>query len=207
MNFKPDESRQVLILDFWFGDLKEGGIPPEHLSRMWWAKDENTDEFIRVNFEADLINAREGRLGVWEISPRGTLALIILLDQFPRNIYRGRPEAFAQDSRALNLSLRGIERGFDRELHPVMRVFFYMPFMHSEDLDIQARSIALFSALERDFTSPPALSDMLSSNSEYAERHYAIIERFGRFPHRNSILGRESTAEEIEFLKQPGSSF
>ena len=207
MNSNPDESRQALILDFWFGDLKEGGVPPEHLSRMWWAKDENTDEYIRVNFEADLINAREGRLGVWEISPRGTLALIILLDQFSRNIYRGKPEAFAQDPRALNLSQRGIERGFDKELHPAMRVFIYMPFMHSEDPDIQKKSIALFAVLERDFTSLPALSNVLSENRDYADRHEAIIERFGRFPHRNSILGRESTAEEIEFLKQPGSSF
>ena len=207
MRSDPGENRQTQILDFWFGELEEGGVPPEALSRMWWAKDEKTDERIRVNFESDLINAREGRLREWERSPRATLALIILLDQFSRNIYRGKPGAFTQDRQALNLSLRGVERGFDKELHPVMRVFFYMPFMHSEDLDIQERSIVLFAALEMLFPAPPALSEMLSSNRDYAQRHYAIIERFGRYPHRNSILGRESTAEEIEFLKQPGSSF
>ena len=207
MESNNEEEQQALILDFWFGDPEEGDVPPEELSRMWWAKDEKTDEYIRNNFESGLINAKEGRLQEWEKTPRGTLALIILLDQFSRNMYRDTPGAFSQDAQALEIAVSGIEKGFDKELHPVMRVFFYMPFMHSEDLEMQERSIALFTALERDFTSPPELAEMLSNNSEYAERHYAIIERFGRYPHRNRILGRESTPEEIEFLKQPGLLF
>lgn len=131
----------------------------------------------------------------------------MLLDQFSRNIYRGAPEAFSQDSLALGICKRGIEKGFDRELHPVERIFFYMPFMHSEDLDVQKMSLTLFSELERAFPTPPELSGMLSSSREFAERHYEIIERFGRYPHRNGVLGRESTEEEIVFLKEPGSSF
>ncbi|MCI0481529.1 MAG: DUF924 domain-containing protein, partial [Candidatus Dadabacteria bacterium] len=153
------------------------------------------------------INAREDKLREWEKTPRGTLALIILLDQFSRNILRDTPGAFSHDPQALETAAKGIEKGFDKVLHPVMRVFFYMPFMHSENLDMQERSITLFGALERDFPSPPGLGKMLSSNRDYAERHYAVVKRFGRYPHRNKILGRESSPEEIEFLKQPGSSF
>lgn len=202
-----DEEKQARILDFWFGELREEEVPPPELSRMWWARDQKTDDYIRNNFESDLINAREGKLREWEKTPCGELALIILLDQFSRNIYRDTPGAFSQDAQALETAAKGIEKGFDKELRPVMRVFFYMPFMHSEDLEMQERSIALFGGLERDFTSPPELATMLSSNRDYAERHYAIVKRFGRYPHRNKILGRESSPEEIEFLKQPGSSF
>ncbi len=118
-----------------------------------------------------------------------------------------RQGLFRRIGQALEIAVSGIEKGFDKELHPIERVFFYMPFMHREDIDMQKRSIALFAALERGFTSPAELAEMLSTNSEYARRHYAIIERFGRYPHRNKILGRESTPEEVEFLKQPGSSF
>jgi len=199
--------KQSLILDFWFGDLKDGEVPPQEMSRMWWAKNRDIDEYIRKIFENDLLSAVKGELGDWESTPHGTLALIILLDQFSRNMYRDTPRAFSQDTQALSTAEEGIEKGFDRGLHPVMRVFFYMPFMHSESIDMQERSMALFGALEKDFTSPRELAEMLSDNMEYAERHRAIIERFGRFPHRNRILGRESTTEEIEFLKQPGSSF
>jgi uncharacterized protein (DUF924 family) len=174
---------------------------------MWWAKEQVTDEYIRKNFEGDLIAATEGRLREWERTPRGTLALIILLDQFSRNMYRETPRAFSQDTLALEIAMSGIEKGFDKGLHPVMKVFFYMPFMHSEDMEMQKRSLALFGSLEMEFTSPGDLAEMLSSNRDYAERHYAIINRFGRYPHRNKILGRESTPEEVEFLKQPGSSF
>lgn len=199
--------KQSRILDFWFGDLKDGEVPPRELSRMWWAKNPDIDEYIRKNFENDLLDAVNGKLGNWESTPLGTLALVILLDQFPRNMYRDTPRAFSQDIPALRIAEKGIEKGFDRELHPVMRVFFYMPFMHSESRDMQERSTALFGALENDFSSPRELAEMLSDNMEYAERHRTIIERFGRFPHRNRILGRESTTEEAEFLKQPGSSF
>ncbi len=209
MGTNANKDRQGLILKFWFGELEPcwKDVPPEEISKRWWAKDEHTDEYIRRTFESDLMAAKEGELGSWEGTPEGTLALIVLLDQFSRNIYRGTPEAFSQDSLALAVSEGGIEQGFDKELHPVERIFFYLPFMHSEDLDIQKRSLSLFSDLEKTFTHPAELSDMLTSSREFAERHYEIIERFGRYPHRNEILGRQSTEEEIEFLKRPGSSF
>ena len=207
MNIEVQGKRQKLILKFWFGELKEGELPADKLRKMWWTKDEETDEYIRSNFESGLVRAKGGALRIWENTPKGTLALIILLDQFSRNIHRGTPGAFAQDLLALRIALEGIEKGFDKELHPVERAFFYMPFMHSEDLDMQRKSLQLFGNLERLFNSPPELAQLLSENRKYAERHYDIIERFGRYPHRNEIQGRESTDEEIEFLKKPGSSF
>lgn len=207
MNMETQGKRQQLVLKFWFGDLKEGEVPADELRKMWWTKDEVIDEYIRSNFGSDLVRAKNGELSGWEDTPKGTLALIILLDQFSRNIYRGTPEAFSQDMRALGIALGGIGKGFDEELHPVERVFFYMPFMHSEDLNIQRKSLQLFESLERSFNSPPKLAEMFSQNRKYAERHYEIIESFGRYPHRNKILGRESIDVELEFLKKPGYSF
>ena len=207
MNIETQGKKQELMLKFWFGELKEGEVPADELRKMWWTKDEGVDEYIRSYFESDLIRAKNEELGGWENSPKGTLALIILLDQFSRNIYRGTREAFSQDKQALGIALGGIGKGFDKELHPVERAFMYMPFMHSEDPNMQRKSLQLFGALERSFNSPPKLAQMLSENRKYAERHYEVIERFGRYPHRNEILGRESTDEELEFLKKPGSSF
>jgi uncharacterized protein (DUF924 family) len=135
-----------------------------------------------------------GELDRWKATPLASLALVIVLDQFSRNMFRETPRAFSADSPALAVAASVIERGFDRLLSPVERTFMYLPFEHAEDLAAQRRSLALFEALDPD--------DM-----QYVKRHYEIIARFGRFPHRNAILGRESTAEEIEFLKQPGSSF
>ena len=202
-----EEERQNAVLGYWFGDLKEGEIPPDDVIARWWGKDQETDDYIRENFGRDLEEAARGGLRSWEETPRGTLALVIVLDQFSRNIYRDDPRAFAQDGRALETAMSGIARGFDKWLYPVMRVFFYMPFMHSEDLLMQERSLELFRGLENEFSSVPDVSEMLSGNRDFAERHYDIVKRFGRYPHRNRILGRESTPEEIEFLKQPGSSF
>jgi len=202
-----DEIRQNAVLEYWFGDLKEGEAPPDDVVARWWGKDQKTDDYIRENFGRDLEEAAKGGLAGWEETPRGTLALIIVLDQFSRNVYRDDPRAFAEDGRALEAALTGIAKGFDRRLHPVMRVFFYMPFMHSEDLSMQERSLELFRGLENEFSSVPDVSEMLSGNRDYAERHYEIVKRFGRYPHRNRILGRVSTPDEIEFLKQPGSSF
>ncbi|MEQ9619163.1 MAG: DUF924 family protein [Deltaproteobacteria bacterium] len=207
MGIETRGQRQELILKFWFGELKEGEVPTGELRKMWWTKDEETDEYIRSNFESDLVRAKNGKLRGWENTPKGALALIILLDQFSRNIYRGTPGAFSQDKRALGIALEGIEKGFDKELHPVERTFFYMPFMHSEDPGMQRKSLRLFGDLEMSFNSPPKLAEMLSGNRKYAERHCEIIERFGRYPHRNEILGRGSTDEEREFLTKPGSSF
>ncbi len=174
------------ILQFWFGELS---------TKDWFRKDVALDERIATRFR-DTYQALSERVpDDWPASPEGCLAAVIVLDQFPRNMFRNDKRSFATDAAALALSKRAISAGFDAKLDADRRAFLYMPFQHAEDVADQAQSVELFEALgkpvERDF----------------AARHKAIIDRFGRFPHRNAILGRDSTAEEIAFLKQPGSSF
>ena len=174
------------VLTFWFEDAK-----PEQ----WYKKDSAFDEAIRDRFEDTIVAALAGRLDKWADEVEGCLALIILLDQFTRNIYRDTPRAFAGDEMALALSLRCIDRGFISHEDATWRQFMLMPMMHSEDLAIQDKSIPLF----EEFTNP--------LTHEFAVKHRDIVARFGRFPHRNAILGRPSSDEETEFLTQPGSSF
>ena len=185
------------ILDFWFGaaDSPERG----RSRKSWFAKDEEFDQEVRRRFLAGYEAACEGRLASWEEGPLSALALVIVLDQFPRNMFRGQARAFAADELVLGVARRMVGRGFDVPLRPAERVFVYLPFEHAEDLAAQRRCQALIAGLEDD-----ALG---ASTLDYARRHLAIITRFGRFPHRNAILGRVSTAEEIEFLAEPGSSF
>ena len=158
-------------------------------------------------FEEQIKAAKELKLGDITLTPRGSLALIILLDQFSRNIYRDTADAFSQDKLALNIALSGIDKGLELKLHPFERIFYYMPLMHSEDPEIQDLSIECFVRLENEFPEPPELNEKLRGSREYAEKHARIIGRFGRYPHRNKILGRESTEEEKLFLTGPGSSF
>lgn len=191
------------ILYFWFGDLHNMNL--EERLKLWFGGEEETDQLIRSQFEADVLQAIQGNYAHWEVTPKGCLALIILLDQFSRNIYRDTPKAFAQDEMALEVCLRGIDQGKDLALEPIERSFFYLPMEHSENLEVQWRSVQAFENLARSV--PPELTKTFESFLDYAVRHYVIIERFGRFPHRNEILGRVSTEEELEFLKQPGSSF
>ena len=180
------------ILDFWFGTLDEHGCASKEHQARWWKKDAAFDDEIRRRF-ADLHQAiRRGEHDDWLLEPRGRLAQVIALDQFPRNMFRGTAEMFASDAQALRIAVDGIERGDDRALPQDHRSFFYMPLMHSEDLAMQDRAVVMFAAL---------------GSVKYAEMHRDIIRRFGRFPHRNRILGRESSPEELEFLAQPGSSF
>ncbi|HVE51445.1 MAG TPA: DUF924 family protein [Casimicrobiaceae bacterium] len=187
----PDTAREVL--DFWLGE-------PPHVERpQWFRKDAAFDETIRSRFGATIAAALAGAFGNWCTTPRGSLARVIVLDQFTRNAHRDTPLAFAGDERALATALDVVDRGDDRELDQFERWFLYMPFEHSEDLRMQERSLALFGALSADSGNPGAF--------EWAERHAAIIRRFGRYPHRNAILGRASTPEEIAFLKQSGSGF
>ena len=180
------------MLDFWFGapGSRERGRP----RKAWFQKSEPFDAEIHRRFLATWEQAARGELARWQATPLAALALIIVIDQFPRNMFRGTARAFASDSLALAAAGETIAREFDRLLSPVERPFVYLPFVHAEDLAAQRRSLALFQGLDPE-------------DARSAKRHYEIIARFGRFPHRNAILGRESTAEETEFLKQPGSSF
>lgn len=185
------------ILEFWFGkpDDLEYGKP----RKIWFIKNSDFDQEVRSRFLNDYQQAAAGQLDDWKTTPQGCLALIILLDQFPRNMFRGQPQAFASDSQALAYAQYAVNQGFDQELLPIQRWFVYMPFEHSEYLNHQRQCVELFSTLKE--------YPECTSGVDYAYRHLRVIERFGRFPHRNEILGRETTPEEAEFLKQPGSSF
>jgi uncharacterized protein (DUF924 family) len=181
------------VLAFWFG-------PTPHVERAeWFRKDAAFDAAIRERFGDALARGLAGAYGEWCGEPHGALARVVLLDQFTRNAFRDTPRAFAGDARALATADEAIARGFDAALDRYERWFLYMPYEHSEDRAMQRRALELFGALARD--------EGLDGPLPYAERHAAIVERFGRFPHRNAILGRESTPEEIAFLREPGSSF
>ena len=193
------------VLKFWFGALESASSFPDDKSGRWFIKDEKFDALIAEDF-LDYVEAEDrGELAYWAQSPHGALALILVLDQFRRNIYRGKPEAFSGDERAIAICLDGIEAGHDQALFPIERAFFYMPLMHSEDIELSDKGIELFAALAE--SAPAPITDFLKSNHDYMIRHRDIIARFGRYPHRNNILGRSSTEEELEFLKEPGSSF
>ena len=174
------------ILSFWFGELSPA---------QWWKVDPALDAALRERFASLHQAAHLGELWEWRRQPRGRLAELIVLDQFPRNMYRGTPRAFASDAMALALAQEAVAGAYDAALTPVERAFMYMPYQHSESRLVQKESVRLFKALG------------LAEQIDFALQHKAIVDRFGRFPHRNAILGRQSTAEELEFLKQPGSSF
>ena len=159
---------------------------------MWFAKDEAFDAEFRRRFEAAHFTAARRELDGWAETPEGALALLILLDQFPRNVFRGSGHAFATDPLARMFALRALDAGFDQAVENDLRRFFYLPLQHAEDRALQDRQVALFQAMER-----PA-------DDRWAEHHHSVIERFGRFPHRNRALGRETTAEEAAFLETDG---
>jgi uncharacterized protein (DUF924 family) len=193
------------VLDFWFGALDEHGSADQEHARRWFTKDPAFDTEIRARFGELHAAAGAGELEAWRESPLGALAYVIVLDQFSRNLYRNDPRAFAGDALALDTARAALARGDDRELALDQRMFLYMPLMHAEDVASQRRCLELFSALLEG--APGALEPKLKNAVDFAARHLAIIERFGRFPHRNAALGRETTEAESEFLKQPGSSF
>jgi uncharacterized protein (DUF924 family) len=193
------------IVSFWFGAEADDAAVAQNKAALWWAKSADTDEEIQARF-ADLVEkAAGGELKEWEASPRGRLALILLTDQFPRCIYRDSPKAFAHDHHALRWSLEGIDDGFERALRPIERVFFYLPLEHSERLENQDRSVDLFRQLLDGAL--PSQKKVFEEFLDFAVRHREIILRFGRFPHRNRVLGRASTPAELAFLSEPGSSF
>ncbi len=185
------------VLDFWFGE--PGSHELGRNRKQWFEKSAPFDELIRERFVATYEAAAAGRLDRWAERPLAALALVVVLDQFPRNMFRGTPRAFATDAAALEIARGLVARGFDAAYVPVQCCFAYLPFEHAEDLAAQAECLRLFERLRGDAGSAGTIG--------YAQRHYAVIGRFGRFPHRNAILGRASTPEELAFLATPGSSF
>lgn len=184
------------VLDFWFAEAN---------AAHWFAADDAFDARIRERFGSAVQAAADGRLDDWARTPSGWLALLILLDQFPRNLYRNDPRAWAADAGAQRVALSGLARGDDRQLPAVQRVFAYLPLEHAEDPALQRRSVALFEALLAEAVAEQRrpFEDYL----DYARRHREVIARFGRFPHRNAALGRPSTPEELHYLAQPGAGF
>ncbi len=174
------------VLAFWFREL----TPAD-----WWRKDASLDERIADRFVPTLAAAKAGELHAWRDSPHGRLAEIIVLDQFSRNIFRDRPEAFSTDAMALVLAQEAVRAAADQGLNGAQKAFLYLPYMHSESLMIHEDAVRLFD------------QPGLENNLDFERKHQVIIERFGRYPHRNAILGRVSSAAEIAFLQQPGSRF
>lgn len=174
------------IIKFWFEEISQ---------TQWWKKDVQFDQLIASQFSEVHGQASRCELYQWRDTAEGRLAEIVVLDQFSRNIYRNSPLSFATDSLALALAQEAIRSGADKSVPEAMRSFFYMPFMHSESAAIHEEAVSLYEAYGNE------------GNLKFELRHKAIIDRFARYPHRNEILGRDSTAEEIEFLSQPGSSF
>jgi uncharacterized protein (DUF924 family) len=201
----PETISPAAILDFWFGRAESDTATAQAQRRLWWSKDAVIDADIRERFGIVVNAAAAGAHDDWAGDPCGRLALIILFDQFPRNIHRDTPQAFAHDPRALQLALNGIAAGADQALRPIERVFCYLPLEHAESLELQDQCVALFTALAAGV--PDADRPIFAGYVDFALRHRDIIRRFGRFPHRNRILRRASTAEEEQFLREPGSSF
>jgi uncharacterized protein (DUF924 family) len=198
------------LLAFWFRDANEGPITfanANACAKLWFMRNPETDVAVRTGYADDVERAARGEYDDWVTQgPRGRLALIILLDQFTRNIHRGSARAFENDAKSLALSQEGLKLGLDEALNAPQRHAFYLPLMHSEEMDVQRVAIERYRHL-RDGISVPDLHKEVAFWCTMAERHYEIIERFGRYPHRNATLGRTSRPEEIEFLKEPNSSF
>lgn len=191
------------VLAFWFGDGLEKGWPSESRNGLWFRAGAALDREIEERFGPLVEAALWQELVDWEGVARRRLALIILLDQFTRNIHRGSAQAFAGDHRAQTLVVEALARGMDEELPLIGRVFFYMPLMHAEDIDLQDQGVAAYRRLKQQ--APDDIASQVDYNLKFAEEHRDIIQRFGRFPHRNRVLGRDSTAEEEAFLENASS--
>lgn len=196
------QSRVEAILSFWFGDST--ALDYGHYRKAWFIKDSAFDEQIRDQFLTDTRKAAAGIYEDWKALPHSAVALILLLDQFPRNIYRGQPHSFATDAQALEVAQHVVNASLDRSLIPAYRFFVYLPFEHSEDMHHQDHCVEL---MQRLIEEVPDLDEGLKGGLDYAKRHRDVIKQFGRFPHRNEILGRKSTPAELAFLQQPGSRF
>jgi uncharacterized protein (DUF924 family) len=196
------------VFDFWFQPAPGQAADAPRVE--WFKKDANFDRSIAERFGAQIELALEGGLHAWDAEgPQAALARIVVLDQFTRNVYRGTPLAFAGDHQALEAALDMVDAEEDLALPPLQRGFIYMPFEHAEDIAMQEQAVALFTRMAdaESATAPEAVVKSIANSLDYAKRHREVIQRFGRFPHRNAILGRTSTPEEIAFLQQPGSGF
>lgn len=188
------------LLNFWFGDPQDPDSGYGQPRPIWFQKSAEFDAELRQRFLADYEVAAAGELTAWLQTPRSLLALVLLLDQLPRNLFRGQAASFATDPQARQVAQAALDQGFDQQVSPVERAFLYLPFEHSEELADQQLAVELFAALVQQRPD-------LASYYDYALRHYQVVERFGRFPHRNQILGRQTTPAELEFLQQPGARF
>ena len=193
------------VTTFWFRDATRSSEALERRREVWFGVDPAFDRECTERFAVPLEDAARGALDDWTGTPCGRLALVLLLDQMPRNIHRGTAAAFAHDAQAAAHCVAGIEAGQDRSLHPVERVFLYMPLQHTEDPDLQRRSVEQFEALAAE--ADEGWRDHFARNAEYARLHHDIVERFGRFPHRNRVLGRESSGEELRYLAGGAPTF
>ncbi|MGH8427827.1 MAG: DUF924 family protein [Gammaproteobacteria bacterium] len=192
-------TESVAILDFWFADCAENPEKAQTRGSFWFAADPNVDVEIRRRFAQPMKDATSDMLELWKAEPRSCLALVLLLDQFPRNACRGTAQAFAHDGQALSVAEHAVAANYLDELTPIEQAFALIPFQHSESLSIQRRGIELFIALE--YRGPREWRPLIGIYLGYARKHLVIIERFGRFPHRNVILGRKSTSGETAYLK------
>ncbi|MGY2283157.1 DUF924 family protein [Pseudomonas gingeri] len=193
------------LLDWWFGSAGTPVAIVADKGRLWFGKRDSQDLEARERFGGQVEQALAGGLVEWTQCPEGWLAVVLLLDQLPRMIFRDTPHAFSGDARAQALVAQGIAADFDRQLPAMQRVFIYLVFEHCENLAVQNEAVSRFAALLRE--QPAEQQAVFADNLDYAERHQQVIARFGRFPHRNAILGRESTDEEVAFLREPGSRF
>jgi uncharacterized protein (DUF924 family) len=193
------------LLDWWFGPGVTAAEVASSRTALWFAKQDHQDEQAREQFAALVEQALAGQLHDWPREPEGWLATLLLLDQLPRMIFRDTPRAFAGDPLARPLALHGLAKGWDQQLRPIQRVFTYLVLEHAEDLALQNQAVQLFQGLLEQAAS--AERELFAGYLDYAERHQQVIARFARFPHRNQILARPSSAEESAFLLEPGSRF
>ena len=193
------------LLDWWFGNFETPGEVAAQQGKLWFGKRDSQDLEARTRFGDQVEQALAGGLTEWMQCPEGWLALVLLLDQLPRMIFRDTPKAFSGDPQAQTLVAQGIAADFDRQLRPIQRVFIYLVFEHSENLAVQNEGVWRY--IELVAQQPDGDRALFADYLDYAEKHQKIIAQFGRFPHRNAVLGRESTAQELMFLSKPGSRF
>lgn len=200
-----DQARIDAILAFWFKEHELSAPQIDRRMDIWFGEDAAFDHEIRQQFATDVEEASGGKLDHWADEPRGRLALILLLDQFRRNMYRGTAQAFDKDKAALKLCVEGAMQKKDRGLTPIQRAFFYMPLQHSESLKVQAKGVELFTRLAEAVS--PTYQETFLTIAQFAELHRDIVEQYGRFPHRNKLLGRDNTPEEDEYLAGDAADF